>query len=145
MVELGQVNICLEVSTISSHMDMPREGPMNELFHIFTHLRKYHNTEMVFGPSDLVIEKSKYQRRDWTSNEFEHVQDKQELPRDMPQLRGLGDTVRANIDTDHAGETVTRRSITGFFVYINSSLVYWFSKKNRIESSSFGSEFTVIK
>ena len=31
-------------------------------------------------------------------------------------------------------------------VYINSALVYWFSKKQTsIESSNFGSEFTVMK
>ena len=67
MVELGQLDICLEVLMISSHMDISREGHLNELFHIFPHLQKYHNTEMVFDPSDLIIDESKYQKRDWTS------------------------------------------------------------------------------
>eukprot|EP00957_Ditylum_brightwellii_P200416 15279121-Ditylum_brightwellii.AAC.1 len=30
MVELGRIDICLDVSVISSHLDMPREGHMAE-------------------------------------------------------------------------------------------------------------------
>ena len=52
MVELGRVDICLEVSMMPSHMAMPREGHLDQLFNIFSYLRKYHNTEMVFDSSD---------------------------------------------------------------------------------------------
>ena len=44
MVELRRVDICLEVSIMSSHMAMPREGHLSQLFHIFAYLSKYHNT-----------------------------------------------------------------------------------------------------
>ena len=70
MVELGRIDICLEVSMMSYHMDLPREGRLEQLFHIFSYLSKYHNTEMVLDPSDPVIDESKYQMRDWTSSEF---------------------------------------------------------------------------
>ena len=64
----------------------------------------------------------------------------------MPEPRGLGFTVRAKVDADHAADTVTRRSMTGFLVYINSALIYWFSKKQTgVEKCSFGSEFTAMK
>ena len=146
IVELGRVDICLEVSMMSSHMAMPREGHIVQLFHIFSYLKKYHNTEMVFDPSDPVIDKSKYQEQDWTSSEFGHVIGKLELPSNMPEPRGLGFTIRAKVDADHASDTITRRSRTGFLVYLNSALVYWFSKKqNSVESSSFGSEFCAMK
>ena len=53
--------------------------------------------------------------------------------------------IRCKVDADHASNTVTHYSCTGFLVYIKSSLVYWFSKKHTsIESSSFGSEFCTI-
>ena len=57
----------------------------------------------------------------------------------MSDPRGLSFTVKAKVDADDAADTVTRRSQTGFLVYINSTLVYWFSKKqNSVETSSFG-------
>ena len=146
MVELGRVDICLEVSMMSSHMAMPREGHLDQLFNIFSYLRKYHNTEMVFDPSDPLIDESKYERKDWASSEFGHVFGVNEYPQNMPEPRGLGFTIKAKVDADHASDSVTRRSRTGFLVYINSALVYWFSKKQTsIESSSFGSEFTAMK
>ena len=52
MVELGRVDICLEVSMMSSHLALPREGHLEQLYHIFAHLKKYRNTEMVF---DLTV------------------------------------------------------------------------------------------
>ena len=131
---------------MSSHMALPREGHLEQLFHIFSYLSKYHNTEMVLDPSYPVIDESKYQRRDWTSSEFGHLHAKRQMSPNMPEPRVLGFIVRAKVDADHAADTVTRRSRTGFLVYINSALVYWFSKKQAsVETSSFGSEFTAMK
>ena len=54
--------------------------------------------------------------------------------------------MRAKVDADNASDTVTRRSRTGFLVFLNCALVYWWSKKqNSVESSSFGSEFIAMK
>jgi len=54
--------------------------------------------------------------------------------------------MRAFVDADHAGDTITRRSRTGFLVYLNMAPIYLMSKKQvSIETSSFGSEFTAIK
>jgi len=37
IVELGRADICIEVSMISSHLGLPREGHMKELYHIFVY------------------------------------------------------------------------------------------------------------
>ena len=64
----------------------------------------------------------------------------------MPTPRGMGFKIVAKVDADHAGDTVTRRSRTGFIVYLNCSPVYWLSKKqSSVESSLFGSEFIAMK
>ncbi len=58
----------------------------------------------------------------------------------MPEPQGLGITIRAKADADHATDTVTRRSRTGSLAYISSDLVYWFSKKQSSrENNSFNS------
>ena len=107
IVELGRVDVCLEASLMSSHMAMPHEGHLSEVLHIFRYLRKYHNSEMVFDPSDPDIDESKYERKDWTSSEFGHIEGKEELPRNMPEPRGLGFVIRAKVDADHASDTTT--------------------------------------
>jgi Reverse transcriptase (RNA-dependent DNA polymerase) len=145
MVELGRVDICLEVSMMSSHLAMPRQGHLHALFNIFSYLKRNHNSEIVFDPSDPVVDESLFERRDWTASEF-GLSLKEEVPSNMPQPRGMGFVMRAYVDADHAGDTVTRRSRTGFIVYLNSAPVYWLSKKQTgIETSSFGSEFIAMK
>ena len=46
IVELGKINICLEVSMMSLHLAMPRKGQLDLVLHIFAYLHKYHNTEL---------------------------------------------------------------------------------------------------
>jgi hypothetical protein len=146
IVELGRVDICLEVSMMSSHLALPREGHLTSVLQIFSYLKKYHNTEMVFDPSDPVVDEPNFARKDWTSSEFGHIDGKEELPPNMPAPRGQGFVMRAKVDADHAADTVTRRSRTGFLVYLNCAPIYWFSKKqSSVESSSFGSEFVAMK
>ena len=85
IVELGRVDFCLEVSMMSSHLALPREGHLQELFQIFGYLKKFRNTKMVFDPSDPTIDVSSFELKDWTSSEFGHLQGKEELPPNMPE------------------------------------------------------------
>ena len=110
MVELGRVDIYLEVSMMSSQMDMPREGHLEQMFHMFGYLKCHHNTEMVFDPSDPVIDMSRFQKRDWGSSEFRHTEGIEELPPKIPQPRRFGFTISAKVDANHAADTVTRKS-----------------------------------
>ena len=146
IVELGRVDICLEVSVLSSHLALPREGHMQQVLQVFAYLKKFHNAELVYDPSDPIVNEADFERKDWTASEFGHIDGKEELPPNMPEPRGMGFVVRAKVDADHASDTLSRRSRTGFLVYLNSALVYWWSKKQTsIESSSFGSEFIAMK
>ena len=118
---------------------------MEEVLHIFAYLKKYYNTEMVFDPSEPDLDMMLFERHDWASSEFgEHLTE--EKPKNAPEPRGQAVTMSARVDADHAADTTTRRSRTGFLVYLNSALIHWLSKKQAsIESSTFGSEFTAMK
>ena len=50
------------------------------------------------------------------------------------------------VDSDSAGDLITRRSRTGFIVYLNSAPVMFFSKKQgSLETSVFRAEFIAMK
>lgn len=100
---------------------------------------------MVFDPTDPVINKSMFERKDWTASEF-GLGLKAEMPGNLPQPCGLEFVMRAFVDADHASDSVTGRLRTGFLVYLNNAPVYWMSKKQTsVETSSFGSEFIAMK
>jgi hypothetical protein len=101
---------------------------------------------MVCDPSNLVIDESAFEQKDWTQSEFGHIQGKEELPPNMPEPRGQGFMISAKVDADHAAEMVTRQSRTGFFVCLNCAPVCWLSKKQTsCKSSLFGAEFVAMK
>ncbi len=145
MVELGRVDICCEVSMMSSHLALPREGHLAQLYFMFGYLKTHHNAEMVFDPTEPEIDASQFERRDWTTSEV--TEDLEEpLPSNMPEPRGFGFTMRSYVDADHATDTMIRKSRTGFLVYLNNAPIYWMSKKQTsVETSSFGSEFCAMK
>ena len=70
VVELGRFNMCVKVSMLSSCLDMPRKGHIQQLFHIFAYLKKHQNTEMVFYPPFPYFDADKLQRQDWSQTVY---------------------------------------------------------------------------
>ena len=62
IVKLGCVDICLEVSIMSLCLALPRTGHLDQVFQIFVYLKKYHNTKLVYDPSDPVVDIEKFER-----------------------------------------------------------------------------------
>ena len=140
----GRVDITCEVSMMASMMVSPRRGHLDQLFHIFAYLQQRHNSEMVFDPTPPSINETHFEKQDWRYTPYGTA--KEILPPNMPLPKGLGFTISSYVDSDHAGDSITRRSRTGFIVYLNRAPIFWFSKKQGgIETSSFGSEFIAIK
>jgi len=146
MVELGRVDICIEVSMMSSHLAMPRAGHLKEVLHIFAYLKKHHNSEMVFDPTPVQFDRSLFERQDWSFSQYGCEEMVEELPDGMPVPLGQSMTMRVYVDSDHAGDMLTRRSRTGYVVLLNGAPIYWNSKKQTsCETSTFGSEVVAMK
>jgi hypothetical protein len=50
-VELGWIDIITQVSMLSTFLCMPREGHLDDLYHLFAYLSLYHNVRVVFDPN----------------------------------------------------------------------------------------------
>ena len=71
---------------------------------------------------------------------------KELVPPDAPVPRGKHVQMTTFVDSDHAGDQVTRRSRTGVLIFLGMAPIAWHSKKQTsIESSSFGSELSAMK
>jgi hypothetical protein len=68
------------------------------------------------------------------------------LPPDMPEPRGKAVQITVFVNALHAANLVTRQSRTGVLIFVQRAPIVWHSKKqNSIETSTFGSEFMVLK
>ena len=64
----------------------------------------------------------------------------------MPAPRVVGFTMTVWVDCDMGGNYVTRRSRTGFAVFLNGVPIYCMNKKqSSCEVSTYGSELTAMK
>ena len=79
IVELGRVDVCLEVSMMSSQLHYPEKVIRSKFCTFFAYLKKYHNTELVYDPSNPVVAENDSKRRDWASSEFGHVEGKETM------------------------------------------------------------------
>jgi Reverse transcriptase (RNA-dependent DNA polymerase) len=59
-VEIGRIDITTEVSMLSAHMAMPREGHLYAVFRVFSYLKQKHNSRLVFDPTYPRINASQF-------------------------------------------------------------------------------------
>ena len=66
-----------------------------------------------------------YNNADW--KEF-YGNVEEELPPNMPELRGHLVSISAFVDANHAGNVVTRRSHSGILIFVQNAPIIWYSK-----------------
>ena len=142
-VELGRIDIMMEVSMLSSHLALPREGHLQQVYHIFAFLKNKPKRTLAFDPQHPDIDESRFIKCDW--HDF-YRGAKEPIPGDAPEPRGNVVSTHCFVDADHAGNRVTRRSQTGILIFINRAVTIWYSKgQTTVETSTFGSEFVAMR
>jgi len=74
IVELVRVDICVEISMMSSHLTLPRAGHLDKLFLIFAYLKKYADSKMVFDPSLPKVDMNDFAEEDWNYSIYSEEQ-----------------------------------------------------------------------
>ena len=80
---------------------------------------------------------------DWW--EYFYPNDKEMMPRHMPEALVMYVVIKYYLDDNHAGNTENRRSYSGIIIYANNAPIIWYSKQhNTVEASSFESYFLLL-
>ena len=143
--ELGRVDILTEIAMLSSFQANPRQGHIEQIFHIFAFLKHNPKLSLYFDPAPPQLDPSIFQ---YDIESFrEHYRDAhEEQPFKMPEPLGRAVTTTAYVDASHAANKTTRRSHTGYILFVNKAPISYYSKRqNTVESSTFSSEFIAMK
>ena len=143
-IELGRIDIFVEVSQLSQYQALPRQGHLEAAYHIFAYLKHHETSRIAFDPKTPIVNDRAFNTdADWT--DF-YGDVREELPPKMPKPLGKPVCISCFVDANHAGNVITRRSHTGVLIYVQNAPIIWFSKRqNTVESSSFGSEFVALR
>jgi hypothetical protein len=150
IVELGRIDINYEVSVLSQYLCSPRLGHLQQALHIFKYLDIHRENFISFDPTPLNIEEpvNKFdspearasQMKEYYPDAIDHI------PPNAPEPLGKPIQINCFVDSDHAGNAVTRRSHTGILIFLNMAPTSWYSKRqNTVESSTYSSEFIALK
>ena len=142
-VQPGRVDILMETSMISTHLDMLRRGHLEQVHHIFGYLKEWPKQKLFFDPQHPELDERSFTTYDW----YDFYRDaKEPVLGDMPAPRGQMVSTHCFVDSGHAANTVTRCSQTGLLLFVKRAPVTWFSKRqNTVETSTFRSEFIAMK
>jgi hypothetical protein len=142
-VELGCIDIITKVSILSTHLFLSHEGHLEAVFHVLAYLGLHHNARVLFDSTYPAVDMGTFIKTDWKSM---YGDVKEIIPSDAPVPHGKEVDLRLFVDSYHAGDQLTRRSRTGFVIYLNMAPIVWLSKRQpTVESSVFGAEFVAMK
>ena len=122
-VELGRIDIFLEVYFLSQYQASPRLGHLEVLYNLFAYLRKHPDmVRLAYDSKAPDVDESDFvQGANW-KDLYGAVEE--ELPPRMPEPRVSPVIISAFVDAEHAGNVVTRRSHTGIIIFFqNASII----------------------
>ena len=146
IVELGWIGIAFEVLSLSKLLSYPSPGHIYQALHIYKYLKTHIDNDLSFDPMyhDFANLNQNHQKIDEMKKIY--VKAKEEFPTNAPKHRGKSVQLNCFMNSDHAGDCMTRRSQTGILIFGNSAPMNWYSKKqNTVESSTLRAEFVALQ
>ena len=99
-VELGRVDILLEVDLMSKHVALPREGHLEQVLNIMGYLKTHKKIRLLFDCGYPTVDERWFKNYDW----FDFYRDaKEAIPPNMPESRGRGVIVTCFVEANHGG------------------------------------------
>ena len=121
-----RTDIITKVSLLSSHVGLPREENLEAAVHVITHVGQIYNVRLVYESSYPEIDHSVFEQCDLSQL---GKNAKEAISMKTPESQAKEVDTSIFVDSDDAGDKVSCRLRSGFLIYMNTTLVQWFSKK----------------
>jgi hypothetical protein len=99
MVELGRLDIFINMALLSSFLTAPRQGHMEAVYCIYGYLKAHSRSTMVFDNSYINWSDSDFPLYDWTEFYRDAVE---HIPTNAPEPHGKEVQINVFVDANHA-------------------------------------------
>ena len=112
---------------------------MVQALHIFAYLKRKPKLTLYYEPGFPRMDYSNFRTKQ--EDFLEHYRDATEpMPHHQPRKRGPTVTTTEFVDASHAANRKTRKSHTGYLIFINRAPIIWYRKRQKtVDTSSFSS------
>ncbi len=147
---IGRIDITQAVSCLNRFNSCPRKRHLEMLIHVYGYIKTFPSRKILVDSRPLqyerVVDKDKITKfipdflRDYPDA-------KEEIDGKFPIAFGDKELpITIFVDSDHAHDRKTRRSISGLIAFIGSTPVNWFSKRQgAIASSTYQAEYSALR
>ena len=124
----GRVDILHEKFLMSQYQPSPRDVHLEQVLHIFSFLKKKSKLTLYIDPSLPSMDYSVFKTKPEDFKEY-YRDAEEDMPHQMPQLRGMTVVTTSFVDSYHGSKKVTRRSPLGHILFVNRAPVKWLSRR----------------
>lgn len=145
---IGRMDVAFATTSLSRFTACPRQGHMDRVLRIFGYLKKYKNRRVVIDSRDPILKGGKDAlNKDYTEIFKNFYPDAaEELDAKLPKTLVDELEITAFVDSDHAHDKSTRRSVTGLIILVGRTPVFFMSKRQgAIATSTYGAEFCAMR
>ena len=145
---IGRMDVTFAAASLSRFTACPRQGHLDRVLRVFGYLKKHKNRRIIIDSRDPILKGGKDALKKDFTEEFKsfYPDAAEEIDSRCPKPLVDELEVTAFVDSDHAHDKVTRRSITGLLVLVGRTPVFVLSKRQgAIETSTYGAEFCAMR
>ena len=148
IVVLGRIDIGYATASLSRFTACPRDGHMKRVLRVFGYLKKNKNHRIIVDSRDPILIGGKDSlEKDFTKifeDSYPDASEEIDVKLPIPLIDEI--EITGFVDSDHAHDRITRRSITGLLILIGRTPGLFMSKRQgAIETSTYGAEFCAMR
>ena len=147
MVTIGRPELCTLVSSLNRFGAAPREYHLDLAVRAFGYIKTTKHYQIAIDSRPMVINRTtpSYEKLipDFVKD---YPETSEELDPGFPKVFGPRLQTSILVDSDHAHDLKTRRSLSGLLAFVGSTPVMWFAKRQgSVASSTYAAEFAALR
>jgi hypothetical protein len=146
VVTIGRIDIAFDAtSSLSRFTACPRQGHLERLLRVFGYLKNKRPNRRIVVDSREPIYKGGQGALDMDYTEElrdQYPEAHEEIVTDAPSPLVEEMEITVFVDSDHAHDQATRKSITGIVIFVGRTPVFYFRRR---QGATYGAEFCMMK
>ena len=147
MVTIGKPELTTCVSSLNRFGSNPREYHLELIVRAFGYVKTVQHKQIAIDSRPMVSDRSTPKFEKLIPDFLNDYPDaSEEMDPSFPEIFGPILQTTILVDSDHAHDLKTRRSLTGLLAFVGSTPVMWLSKRQgSIASSTYAAEFSALR